>query len=736
MTLNKTLAGIIFGGLLLSLFIPFLVANSMFFPFITGKGFAFRIGIEILFVLWIVLALRDRSYLPKFSWILGTILIFLAVIGVADFFGVYPYKSFWSNFERMEGYITLLHLFMYFVVTSVVLNTHKRWNIFLGTSIGASLIMCFYGFLQLAGKITINQGGVRLDGTLGNAIYLAAYMLFNIFFAVYLATRVSWSRGVRYLVFVPVVLMQGIILYYTASRGVILGLIGGAFLAALLIALFEKQNAALRRHAIIGLVAVVVLVGGFFAIRNTDFVKKSPTLGRFATLSASDIKTQGRYFIWPMAIKGFQDRPLLGWGQEGFNYVFNQYYDAHMYSLEAWFDRTHNIFLDWLIAGGILGLGSYLAILAMLVYSIWRSSFGVRERALLTGLVAAYVFQNMFAFDNITSYLFFFSLLAFIHGDSTKDKAPIRWLDTRVQSIFHSGDVHNRNTYQGVAVSVAVIMLITVLYVFNIKPLFANFELLSALDLSRGTPAQSIEHFKNAIAYDSFGSPEAREQLYAFLPQFQQAGVPADARNAFESLGKEELARQVERTPHDARYLLFLGSFLNRTRQYSEAIPYLERAVVASPQKQAILFELGVAQVNSGKTGEALAVFKKAFDYDPSVEDARIFYGIGALYNHNETLANQVFAPLDPQRLVLDDRIVNAYVSIGAWGRVIDLLKQRIALDPKSIQPYFSLAAAYLKAGDRFSSIQQLQRAKQVDPKVAEQADFFIKEIQAGRNPG
>lgn len=735
MTFNKTLANIIFGGLLLSLFIPFIVANGMFFPFITGKGFVFRIGIEVLFMLWVVLAIRDRSYLPKFSWILGTLLIFLAAIGLADFFGVYPYKSFWSNYERMDGYITLIHLLMYFLVTSAVLTTQKWWNIFFGTSVGASVIMCIYGFFQLGGAIAINQGGVRLDGTLGNAIYLAVYMLFNLFFVAHLAMRVEWSRLAKYLVFVPIALMQLIILYYTATRGVILGLIGGVFLAALLIIVFERHNKSLRRHAMVGIVALVVLIGAFIAVRNTDFVAHSQTLSRFSSLSPDSIKTQGRYFIWPMALKGFKDHPVLGWGQESFNYVFNKYYDARMYNQEAWFDRTHNIFLDWLVAGGVLGLGSYLALLAALLVLIWHTSWTMKEKSLLTGLVAAYIFQNIFAFDNITSYLLFFSILAFVHVDVTRNRAPVRALDRFIEKVFHTGDAHNQKTYQGIGIAVIGVVFCAVLYLGNVKAIAANYELIGAIDPGRSTAQQSIQHFKNAISYDSFGTAEAREQFYVLLPQFQRAGIPAEVQAAYVALGREQLTKQVERTPNDARYLLFLGGFLNRVRDFTGAMPYLERGIEVSPQKQAILFELAVSHINLGQYKEALALFKTAFDYAPAYEEARIFYGLGALYVGDDKLANELFTPIDRNTFYKDDRFLNAYSNLGQWNKAVDFLKHRVALDEGNIQARFSLAAAYLKVGDRFSAIAQLQKAKEIEPKVQEQVDFYISEIRAGRTP-
>ena len=89
-----------------------------------------------------------------------------------------------------------------------------------------------------------------------------------------------------------------------------------------------------------------------------------------------------------MAIKGFQERPILGWGQENFNYVFNKNYDPGMWGQEQWFDRTHNVILDWLVAGGILGLLAYLSIFFSTLYYVWRgktNSFSITDKAIITG---------------------------------------------------------------------------------------------------------------------------------------------------------------------------------------------------------------------------------------------------------------------------------------------------------------------------------------------------------------
>ena len=227
-------------------FVPLIIASSLFFPFITGKGFAFRIIVEIVFACYLLLALRRPEFRPKRSLILYGVLSFIAVVFLADAFAVNPFKAFWSNFERMEGFVTMIHLVLYFFVASSVLNTEKWWHRFFATSVGVSAFLGIYGILQLAGKIVINQGGVRLDGTFGNAAYFAGYMLFHIFLSLFLILRHRIPPVYKWL-YGAAIALQVFMLIFTATRGAALGLIGGLSLAFLLVALFERNNRRLRK---------------------------------------------------------------------------------------------------------------------------------------------------------------------------------------------------------------------------------------------------------------------------------------------------------------------------------------------------------------------------------------------------------------------------------------------------------------------------------------------------------
>src|SRR3989339_695201 len=274
--IENILRYIIYGAIFLVPFIPFIVFNNTFFPFITGKAFTFRILVEIMVGLWAILALLNAKYRPKNSLVLVLSAVFVAVIGLADIVGVNPLKSIWSNFERMEGWVTLLHLFGFFVVTSSLMKK-EIWYRFFNVSIGASILMSFYGFMQLAGKFEIHQGSTRLDATFGNSSYLAIYMLIHIFLTLFLLLKVKKQSFVKW-IYGLVIILQVITLYNTATRGALLGLVGGLFVTALFVAIFEKEKIILKRICLGGLAGTILLIGLFLVIiyylikdKNSDF---------------------------------------------------------------------------------------------------------------------------------------------------------------------------------------------------------------------------------------------------------------------------------------------------------------------------------------------------------------------------------------------------------------------------------------------------------------------------------
>ena len=722
--MNKILRYTLLVGIFIVPFIPFVISSTMFFPFITGKNFLFRILIELLLGGWAILAVFDKAYRPKFSWLLISVLSFVGIIAIADVFGANPFKSFWSNFERMEGLLTLIHLLGYFIVAGVMLNTEKLWDWFWNTTVLVSAIIGIYGIFQLAGKITINQGGVRLDATFGNAAYLAIYMLIHVFIAAFLLVR--W-RGVSWMKYVygSIIILQLVILYFTATRGAFIGIVGGMILTTFLISLFEKERKGVRKISIGILAFLIVSTGIFIFIKDTDLVKKSDTLGRLSSISLEDGST--RFTIWGMAWEGVKERPILGWGQENFNLVFNKYYEPSLYAQEQWFDRVHSIFLDWLVAGGILGFLSYIAIPIFMLYYLWRRleiNLSVTEKSIFTGLLAGYFFHNIFVFDNIISYIMFFSVAAYIYSHST--------MIGEKEVVESNGE--NKTGIKQVATVFIIIAVIFSLYFFNIKGMASSKAIIAGISPQAEGVDANIASFEKASAYGVVGKQEIAEQAVTTALKVRNQGADIETQTKFLELANKEMGTLIEEVPNDARLRIFYGAFLSQFNLYNEALPHLKKAVELSPNKQTIRFELGTAYLNLGDENKAFGIFKEAYELDTNFKNAEIIYRVGAIYADKEVETDAILGPISDKDRT-EGRIINAYTRAGRVSDVVKSWELSVEKEPQNPQFRVSLAAAYLQVGRRQEAINEIQKAIDLNPDFKDQGEFFIKEIQAGRNP-
>ncbi|MCI0532880.1 O-antigen ligase family protein, partial [bacterium] len=499
-----------------------------------------------------------------------------------------------------------------------------------------------------------------------------------------------------------------------------------AFLAAVLIALFEKESPKFRRSAAAAVLGIVILTGIFVGIRDTSFVKENTALNRLATISLDEGKS--RFMIWNMAWEGFKERPILGWGQENFNYVFNTYYDPRMYTQEQWFDRAHNVFFDWLIAGGVLGLGAHLFLIGAIVYYIFRTKGefgGIRGKSILVGLLAGYFFHNFFVFDNVVSLILFYSLAAYVYAGHA------RTLLARKTGRALS----SKSGAEYAVMSVAVLGLLLCLYFLNARPLQANASLIKAIQPQEKGLSENLAYMERATGKGYLGRQEAREQLVQFAGRFAGLENDPEMRNRIFDFARGEMLMQIDENPDDARFEVFLGSMLAYYQKYDEAAAHLERARELSPRKQSILFELGVAYLNMGDTEKTREILREAFELEPDFAEARIIYAAISIYAGDEKTAERILEEGFGTTAVADDRLLNAYAQTGNIVRVAEIWKAKIAADSKNHQNHVGLAASYLELGERSKAIEELEIAISLNPDFVAQGNALIQEIKAGRNP-
>lgn len=779
---ERILRWIVIGGVFLMPFIALVVVDSLFFPFITGKNFLFRAIIEAITFCYLALVLISPAYRPRRNWIFGCFLVFVIIMAIADAQGVNPFKSFWSNFERMDGWITIAHLFCYIVVAASVITTEKLWQRWFEISLGVTVFIDLWGFSQILGVLGSDQGGVaglgdRIDATFGNPIYLAIYMLFHVFLAalliykigkerwdlreriifpvaliiglLYIAAAVSaggsaltWTAVLLYIVILAaivglmfaerkylyafVIFMDTVALLFSGSRGAIIGLVVGAMLSWVLYAFLTPGARRMRSYVIGAVVAVVVLSGGLWLARGTAFVQDIGFLQRLSTISAGDTDVAARILNIEIAWKGIKERPILGWGQEEYAIVWDKFYDPRLYADEQWFDRVHNIIFDWWVAGGTLGLLAYLSVLCAYLWVLWRSrAFTLFERSLFTGLLVGYFIHNLTVFDNITSYIIFGTVLAYlVYRAGQADDLPRvpAWLVPR-------------SAAPAVALGAGVLALGTIWFV-NGSAYEQNVAILSALAQQPGGLSQNLSNFEQAISYGTFGEQEVREQLVQVASELAStptSQVGTSTQEAFVNLAAQQMLLQEKAAPLDARFPLFLGTMLDSYGDYAQAQPQMQLAQQLSPDKQTILFEVGLNAEARGDTAGALSAFQNAFNLETDDLDSRLYYAAALIDAGDNAQAQAVLAPVLASGQAADPRIASAYAAKRDYADIITIWQAAVKADPTNAQNYFTLAAAYYAAGNSTEAIAQLQAAEAADPSSASEAEQIISEIKSGQ---
>ncbi len=727
--MNDFLKIVVYGGLFAIPFLTLFVVDSYFFPFITGKNFGFRILVEVVLVAWVVLALLDAKYRPKFSYILSSVAGLLVVMFAANLFGADPQTSFWSNFERMDGYITLVHVFLYLFVLGTMMSSTRLWNFYLHTTLGVAVLTALYGLAQYSGSIEGYQYPGRIESYLGNAAYMAIYMFFHIFITFWLFVQ-HRSVPLR-LLYVALIVLFSFVLLQTGTRGTAIGLVAGAGVMVTYVAVFGAKFPEFRRYAV-GLLGVMLVCGiGFYAARDTAFVQESPSLSRIANIDlAADLVVRGT--IWRMALQGVAERPLLGWGQGNFNYVFNEQYDPFIATQEQWFDRVHNIFLDWLIAGGVLGLLAYLAIfIAALYYLLWRpfrtndQSFTVLERAVLLGVLAGYLTHNLVVFDNIVSYIFFAVILALVHSRVGSEMPQVKNVAI------------DRSLVQQFVTPVAVVVLVALIYTMHVPGMSAASSIIDAY--REPVPEGRLAAFERALAADSFAHQEITEQLsQQTMSMMRDPAASDELKQRYLMRAEEELNRLVAEKPGDARVHVFFSTFYRSVGNYEKAWEQIGIARDLSPRKPSIVMQQAIVKYAQNDMIAARDLFAEAFRLNEANLEAREYYA-GILFSLGEGEAGKALIVDDivKKRFAMSDFVVQAINQIGTEKELLrELYAIRVKEAPTNPQNWASLSFLYYEAGERDESIAVLREGAENIPTFRQSALCFIANIEAGKEPG
>lgn len=405
----------------LSFLTPLLFLPTLFvFPFVVPKVIFLRSFVILAGSITLLVWLIERKRF-KLSPLKAAVLFYFFFLSVSTILSFDWRFSLWNSQERMLGFFTIAHYGILFLVCRSIFSFEQWKKAFKIFNSVAALVIIIGLIQKFFPEFFYNRGARQVVSTLGNPIYLAGLSMYLFFSSLYWFLAYSQNRS-KFNLACAVLGVIGI--FIAGTRGVFIGfviaLISGGLLYFWLVR--REMNKKLRN---IFLVAVLILFIGtvsLFAFKKTVFVQNIPVVNRIVSISLQEGTAKTRIMAWQSAWQGFKEKPLFGWGPNNFYYVFNKYYNPEFLKFgfqETWFDNAHNIVINILAEDGIFGLIGYMSLFLASGYVLVRVYKNDKKKEIwflvcFSSFLLGHFIANLFAFENIVSYLYFFLMLGFV----------------------------------------------------------------------------------------------------------------------------------------------------------------------------------------------------------------------------------------------------------------------------------------------------------------------------------
>ncbi|MDD5031776.1 MAG: O-antigen ligase family protein [Patescibacteria group bacterium] len=751
--LEKNLNKILIICLYIAVSAPLWVTNAFYYPGMFTKTIIFCLAVQVALACYLILLKINREkYLPKGDYLIYWLSGFFALMFLSCFLGVNFEKSFWGNFERLNGFFTQIHYFIFFFLLVAILKNKEQWNKLLKFNLIIAYLVGLYGLAQkLELPIVYETGFGRLTSSLGNPLFLGSYLLIQTFINIKVLfslwqeaggrwTKVLYSAGLALTVY---------ILILTKVRGVFLGFAVGIFLLFIGALFIWRKQKKTKTYLSLAIILSVIILGGAVLFRNSDLVRDTG-VSRLVNYSIKGSTIQTRLTAWQGGLEAIRDNWLVGVGWENYYAVFNKYFDPIFYTLifqETYWDRAHNNYLNIINELGVLGLLLYLAVFFMAVKRLWQSLKNAEDKKAKAGywtlivLLIAYFIENAFAFDTASSYIVIFLVLAF---------AALEKQSARNNGLDNQAEKYNKN----IVYIVIIVSLILGLVIYEIdynKYIKSNLAIIGVMGTGENYGADlkgGMEQYKNALNKTTIDKRDIRIRLGLYTSDFiAMAAEDQETINNSFAYTLSEVEKEISKNHKDALFMVMAANFYNACGEYNKnkdvntavgclnrAEELLNQAIELSRNRQQTYLSLGNTYLIRGDYDKALDIFKKAISYNSKFPDLYWFISL-TYFSKNDVANGIIFAEkaLDLNYEFRTEQEINylaqAYAKSGDFNKLLDLYLKLTGKFFDSGPAFAKLAAVYAQIGDMENARKAVAKAVSLEPSLAAEAEVFLKMI-------
>lgn len=720
--------------------LPLVYVSGLVYPYITPKTFLLQATGILALSLFVYMALSGHAFFygrlrSRISWIPGAL---LAVAYATSAFGIDFYRSFWGLFDRGDGLLmlTVITTFFYLILISADRTFLERLTQTVAVIAGlvAAITVLQWMAAPLGDTVPfLPPASGRVGSTFGNAAFLAGYLGTTLFV---ICIALKNTRGVWRRVYQTAAVLSVLAILFAATRGTILALLAAGVATLIFVAL--KGGRESKRFARYGLAAFVVLAGFFFLFRTELARVSSEPIRRIASISLSDGTVASRIFVWQGISAEALQRPLLGYGAEHVDQLFDKIYDPDLI-VEQWFDRSHNAFLDYFAQYGALGLTLYLAFVgafAMSAYRLYRRGLpGLANVGLLfLLLILTYAVQNFFVFDTPSSLWLLYALFAVLIA--TLSDVPATSLQGTSPTV-------------SLPISVLVFLLIVPTVIL---PLYANILLTKGYLLHVIDVNQANVYLTRGLALRTYADLEYGYQAYSMYTDHQAVQLLGKDRVAAYEYAFSVLSANFEKYPYDARTATYLGHVIDTAPPEIEVDDafdgeVLARAIELSPLRAQAWYmtaNIHLRKADSFKADsvqqkvhfrEAIAVLEEYAQKATSLAVPRyilatLYYKLGDAATARKW-ADEGYPLYTEVDIAAARPAVKYYLAIGDWQRAVRFLSDIAGENPDDVAVLYDLAKVTYLAGDPATALEMVNSVRVRNPDILSTDQNFLTAITA-----
>ena len=641
-----------------------------------------------------------------------SILVFGLLTILATAASITPAISFWGSYFRKAGLLTLVCWVLFFLIVAQQLRTKAQLFRAIYVLLASSGIVSYLGILQhffpdVTLKLFHNAYTSRIFSTPGNALSLSGFLAMVIPFNLALIVH-SWSKrkegkNTRILVGLVILLALQFWCLWLAQYSITILLYIIAPIMFVIILGISKRNRLILSLGVVCLLVLAIIAGVLLVpllFSPTSVESTAPAeLEPVPVSEAVGLHTLGwRVQYWRSAVNIVLKSPevpfsndrlhslrgVIGYGPETFIVTFQLFFPEKMEQhgnsslLVMPLTRPHNHYLYLATTIGLLGLLSFLSILAVFFYLCFRylrrataDIYKLLLIAMAAGMVQ-YMADIFFNPTTISTELVFWLSLGLVpvigrlttSGELEKATA----LDSTETENSQEYYVNKTRRYVS---AVAALVLIVIGLGITIRPLLADMYLQKGENFQARQGEQAVLAFDRAVTlapgeaayWSSLGF-----YYYYGAGQVKEGTLKRDiltvATNALEK------ARELE--PYTAfRYWALADVYTywaqaGATDKWQTALSLYDKASQLIPNNAIILNKWSLALIIKGDFDEARTKLDYAASIDPGWPETSFLYGLLlAREGENAEAVSKLTAPIrdDPANLnYFIDLCLNLYI--------------------------------------------------------------------------